>query len=51
MSNLNGETYYGKISKLTKCFNKLDLNKINDAIALIQPQRNIEEKNTDDYTR
>lgn len=39
MSDLDNNTYYGKLSKLGRAFNKLDLKATTEAIKTIQAQR------------
>lgn len=38
MSELNKETYYGKISGYSRAFNKLDPNEVREAIEIVQAQ-------------
>lgn len=40
MSGLDLNTYYGKISKLSRAFNKLDLNQVREAIEVTQINAN-----------
>ncbi len=38
MSELNNETYYGKISNYRKVLNKLDIREVKEAIEIVQAQ-------------
>ena len=42
MSGLNGDTYYGRLSKLGRVFNKLDPNQVREAIEIAQMNFNKE---------